>query len=194
MYTLAGELPEKIHYSEQELLCQVRVSGLVGERARSTLLLQHYPWIQARCSQILRNEADGQDAAQEVALQVYHNVARFEGRSALRTWIGAIATRQCLSLVRRNQRHTVRSHIEDLITLHEDVLRTDKNTDEQAEQRVNHTLHSLLPQSRDVLRLRFHGDKSLEDISRVLGISLSAAKMRLYRALDQFATAYAAVD
>lgn len=194
MYKLAGEFPEKIHYSEQELLLQAKVSGLVGERARSSLLQQHYPWIQTRCSQILRSEADGQDAAQEVAIQVYRHMARFEGRSSLRTWIGAIATRECISLVRRNQKHIVRSHIEDLITLHEDVLRTDKRTDEGAEQRVNQALLALLPKSRDVLRLRFHGDKSLEDISRVLDISLSATKMRLYRALDQFAVAYATVD
>ncbi|MGD1983977.1 MAG: sigma factor-like helix-turn-helix DNA-binding protein [Chromatiaceae bacterium] len=38
--------------------------------------------------------------------------------------------------------------------------------------------------------LRFYRELSLEDIARTLGIGLSAAKMRLYRALAQFEAAF----
>jgi RNA polymerase sigma-70 factor (ECF subfamily) len=44
-----------------------------------------------------------------------------------------------------------------------------------------------------VLRLRFFEDRSLEEIAAVLTISLSAAKMRLYRALEQFSRHYQAL-
>jgi RNA polymerase sigma-70 factor (ECF subfamily) len=52
-----------------------------------------------------------------------------------------------------------------------------------------------LPSSaREVLGLRFFGEASLDEIARILDVGLSAAKMRLYRALDQFAAIYSKTD
>ena len=48
----------------------------------------------------------------------------------------------------------------------------------------------LPPRAREVLGLRFFGEASLDEIARTLGISLSAAKMRLYRALALFEANY----
>ena len=55
---------------------------------------------------------------------------------------------------------------------------------------VRETLMRLPPKAREVLGLRFYGEAPLEEIARTLGIGLSAAKMRLYRALDLFAANY----
>lgn len=43
------------------------------------------------------------------------------------------------------------------------------------------------PQGREILGLRFYQDLSLEETAGTLGFGLSAAKMRLYRSLDQYA-------
>ena len=51
-------------------------------------------------------------------------------------------------------------------------------------------LDQLGDNAREVLQLRFFHDYSLEEIAATLSISLSAAKMRLYRALEQFRTGY----
>ena len=178
---------------ERRLLAQLHVSGMIGDRAKSSLLQMHYPWIQTRCAQILRHESDAQDAAQEVAMQVYKHLPRFEGRSSLRTWIGVIALRECISLQRKEARFAIQTHIADLIALHENISRAqDVNANRVADQRVNETLQSLAPASRDVLHQRFYHELPLGDISHRSNISLSAAKMRLYRALDQFANAYLA--
>jgi RNA polymerase sigma-70 factor (ECF subfamily) len=52
--------------------------------------------------------------------------------------------------------------------------------------RVREVLARLPSKSRDVLMLRFYRDLSLEDIAVTLDVGLSAAKMRLYRAMAQF--------
>ncbi|NND68063.1 MAG: hypothetical protein HKN19_10790, partial [Halioglobus sp.] len=70
-------------------------------------------------------------------------------------------------------------------------LRAHVQDAEESSPRVEAALRALGPKARDVLGLRFYSDLSLEAISAAFGISLSAAKMRLYRALEQFEKAYA---
>jgi len=45
-------------------------------------------------------------------------------------------------------------------------------------------LDNVSSQAREILRQRFFEDRSLNQIAASLNINLSAAKMRLYRALD----------
>ena len=73
---------------------------------------------------------------------------------------------------------------------------SDENIDQSAEpekirQRphdeiyVNQLLETLPDGDREVLTLRYVADLSLQEIADVCDISLSAAKMRLYRATDK---------
>lgn len=57
-------------------------------------------------------------------------------------------------------------------------------------QLVPEVLARLPPKAREVLGLRFFSGASLDEIARTLGIGLSAAKMRLYRALEFFEANY----
>ena len=47
----------------------------------------------------LARARDGDDALQEALLRAWRGLARFEGRSSLRTWLYTVATRACLDLV-----------------------------------------------------------------------------------------------
>ena len=55
---------------------------------------------------------------------------------------------------------------------------------------VVEVLDALEPADREVLLLRFTSDLELQEIADVLGLKLSAAKMRYYRALERFKTRY----
>ncbi|MEN8801096.1 MAG: sigma factor-like helix-turn-helix DNA-binding protein, partial [Thiogranum sp.] len=57
-------------------------------------------------------------------------------------------------------------------------------------QAVATALQNVSDKAREVLLLRFYRECSLEEIATTLAISLSAAKMRLYRSLEQFRVAY----
>jgi len=45
-------------------------------------------------------------------------------------------------------------------------------------------------QEKAIISMRFNTDLSLQEISEVLNIKLSATKMRLYRAMESFKTLY----
>jgi len=53
---------------------------------------------------ILQNEADAEDIAQEVFIQVYHSVKDFKGESKISTWLYRITTSKCLDFLRSKKR------------------------------------------------------------------------------------------
>ncbi|MFT5483763.1 MAG: RNA polymerase sigma-70 factor (ECF subfamily) [Halieaceae bacterium] len=139
----------------------------------------------------MRNDADADDACQEAAIRVYTKLTQFEGRSSLRAWIGAIVAHECINVIRKNQRRKIPESTAEQVRLHFHLLQdVESGRDILEAESCAKILQDLHTIPREVLRLRFYGDLSLEGISTVMNTSLSATKMRLYRALDQFKQAY----
>src|SRR5438105_5380280 len=69
------------------------------ERAYQDLVEPHRSELHAHCYRMLGSVHDADDALQEALLRAWRGLARFEGRSALRTWLYTVATRACLDLV-----------------------------------------------------------------------------------------------
>ncbi len=169
-------------------IIQHRESG--WQRALSVLLLRHHEGLLWHCQSRLGNKQDAEDAVQESILRAHRGMAGFKGDAAFRTWLHAIAEHQCNTLAVRRGRHLLADHLRERIVLHE-RLRLRQAPAVEHRQRVHETLAGLPQASRDVLMLRFFNELSIEQIAHTLGIGLSAAKMRLYRALEQFAAEYA---
>lgn len=175
---------------EDALLQRVRARGPDWQAACSALLERHRGALHRRCLQRLGNVQDAEDALQETMLRALLGIRGFEGRSGLGTWLFAIADNECSSLVQRRKRHEHSEHVRCLIRIHEEHRGMSSTVDLDQARQVRETLMRLPLKAREVLALRFFGEASLEEIARTLGIGLSAAKMRLYRALDLFEANY----
>jgi len=71
-----------------------------GDDAAFTRLLEPlHRELHAHCYRMLGSTFDADDALQDALLRAWKGLARFEGRSSLRSWLYTVATRTCLDAV-----------------------------------------------------------------------------------------------
>lgn len=133
------------------------------------------------------NEEDARDVTQEAYLRAYRSIESFRGDAHFSTWMYRI-TANCASthLGRRwRHRHDSLAAADEVIDLRPD---SDPNACVEALElrgRVADALAGLPPKLRAVIVLRDIYELPHDAVAEELGISSSAAKVRLHRARNQ---------
>lgn len=161
------------------------------ERAYDELTERCAPVLFATARRMLGNEQDAADAVQEVMLGAFKNIASFDGRSRLSTWITRIVINKCLMKLRSKRRRPETS-IEPLLPTFKDdghpTRWTARWKPEASFERsrlldlVREKIDELPNQYREVLLLRDIQQLSTEDVAASLGDTPNAVKVRLHRA------------
>jgi len=154
------------------------------EAAFEALVRATYAQTYTLALRLTGDEEDASDVVQESYLRAYKGLARFRGDAQFTTWLYRI-TANCATthLGRRHRRRT--DHLADDAT----VVDRDPGGDPAAQAeagalrgRLEGALAELPPKLRAVVVLRDVYDMPHEAIAAELGISVSAAKVRLHRA------------
>ena len=77
------------------------------EHAFERLLEPYRAELHAHCYRMLGSVHDAEDALQEASLRAWRGIARFEGRSSLRSWLYTIATNTCLNQIAKRPKRVL---------------------------------------------------------------------------------------
>jgi RNA polymerase sigma-70 factor (ECF subfamily) len=83
------------------------------QRAVEEVLRAHQPSVHAVCRRLLGDDGDAADATQEALMAIVRGLPRFDGRSALSTWIYRVATNAALDELRRRRRRPMAVDLDD---------------------------------------------------------------------------------
>jgi RNA polymerase sigma-70 factor, ECF subfamily len=141
---------------------------------------------------ILRNEADAEDAAQDAVLKAFLNLKQFRGDSSFKTWLVQIAVNEALARRRREGRRgeeplDVPSAEEPGDYIPRDVADWREIPSEALARRelraaLGAAVLRLDQKYRSVFVLRDVEGFSIEETSKILGVSVANIKVRLLRA------------
>lgn len=179
---------------DEKLLQQAREAPDGDLRAFEKLVLRHQRRVVANCRYITRDPNNAEDLAQEVLVKAFFGLRGFEGRSTFGSWLQRIKINHCLNYLKKQ---AGRSYVgvEERDVEEFDQLKVHATAEQQAgaisdRQLISQILDSMSNTLRIPLLLCDMDEFSYEEVAQSLHISLSAAKMRIKRAREEFRERY----
>jgi RNA polymerase sigma-70 factor (ECF subfamily) len=134
------------------------------------------------------NEQDAEDIVQDSFLSAYRQIGRFEARANFGTWIYRIVANRSLDVLRLRKSRGAETRAMPLDRVIEQPAAHDPSPERLAgsaeiEWRIKRALDNLTPLERAAFTLRHHEGCSIDEIGRTLGLSTSAAKDSVFRAV-----------
>jgi len=149
------------------------------EAAYAELVRRYQDSVFGLAVSMTRNRADAEDMAQEAFIRAYRKLDQYNPELAFRPWILRICSNRTKNLFRSriHRRSAEEKHLNE-----EAVVQDAVEPDFQA---IEDALGKLPPKLGAPLRLKYMEGLSYDEISTILGIGVSAAKMRVMRARTQ---------
>ena len=174
---------------------QIVDAVLAGDRDAFRLLVDRESrMVINACHRVLGSPADAQDAAQEAFVRAYQSLATYRGDGPFGAWVRRIAVRVAIARLAagvgvvsldEGRRHDTSGL--DQPTAADPV---DRVLDDEEREVLRDAVAHLPADQRDVVMLRFFGDRSVEEIARITERPVGTVKSRLSRGVatlrDQF--------
>jgi RNA polymerase sigma-70 factor, ECF subfamily len=157
-----------------------RIAG--GDRlAMQVLFARHHVRVYRFVLRLVRNEAAAEDLISEVFLDVWRQAAKFEGRSAVSTWMLSMARFKALSTLRRRTEEELDDETAGAIEDSEDdpetaLAKKDKGA------ALRQCLEKLSAEHREIVDLVYYHEKSVAEVSSIVGIPEATVKTRMFYA------------
>ena len=140
---------------------------------------------------LVRDEQVAEDLISEVFLDVWRQAGKFEGRSAVSTWLLAITRFKALSVLRRRKDAELDDEAANAIedTSDDPEVAVQKKDTGDA---LRKCLGQLSADHREIVDLVYYHDRSIADVAKIIGIPQNTAKTRMFYARKGLAKLMAA--
>lgn len=142
---------------------------------------------------ILNDRVEAEDAVHDAAVRAWVSFGSLRDDAAFDGWFARIVVNTCRDRLRARARHRVRDVGRPLDEADHPTI-ADGANESAMHDALSRALDALPPDERLVVTLRFHGDRTVPDIARLLGIPDGTVKSRLHRAMASLRTLLAEAD
>ena len=158
-------------------------------RTFETILSTYKTQVYRTALMMLKNEADAEDASQDIFLNIYKSLHKWKGNSALSTWIYRITHNVCIDIIRKRKRNDA----SPLTTYNDDgeenilpVIDEQADVEEKVIQKSAYgalyaAIDGLPGKYREVIIFREINNLSYEEISKILSLPQGTVKSRIKR-------------
>jgi RNA polymerase sigma-70 factor, ECF subfamily len=163
-----------------------------GQSVAFDVLCERYsPRIMRALYRITKNREDAEDALQDSFLSAFVHISEFDGRSAFSTWLTRIAINSALMILRkkRTSREVSLDGSGDSDTKSASWEMPDhapnpekRYAQSEREHILRGAISNLRPTIRKVIELQQLQERSMKETAEIIGISVPAAKARLFHA------------
>ena len=129
----------------------------------------------------MRNEATAEDLISDVFLDVWRQAGKFEGRSAVSTWLLSIARFKALSVLRTRTEEELDDETAGAIEDHADDPEVALAKKDKAAV-LRECLSKLSNEHREIVDLVYYHEKSVEEVAGIVGIPEATVKTRMFYA------------
>ena len=165
---------------------------LKGERNHYAHLIDRYKGpIFNLTYRMTGSREDANDLAQEAFVRAYENLKRFDRSKPFSTWLYTIGLNIVRNHIKREKRILKETHnaLGDGEVEKENPLDPEQVLSAQQKTRkLEKYLKTLPEEQKEAIMLKYYQGLMFEDVAEIMGISLSAAKMRVYRGLEKLRT------
>lgn len=142
---------------------------------------------------MVHNEQDAWDLAQDSFLKAWKSIARFRGQSSFYTWIYRIVMNVTIDSLRKKQIRGGGAEFDDAIQLkeidpasrtvpHADALPHERMEHKEIRSRIDAAIAQLSPEHRAVILMKEIEEMQYHEIAESLGCSIGTVMSRLFYA------------
>ena len=188
--------PAQADVSELDLVKQCQAGQT---EAFDQLVTRYRTRVFAMIYNMVHNEQDAWDLAQDSFLKAWKSIKRFQGKSSFYTWIYRIVMNVTIDWLRKKQVKGTGAEFDDAIQLKEidpasrtvpkaDALPHERMEQNEIRARIDAAIAQLSPEHRAVILMKETEDMQYHEIAEALNCSIGTVMSRLFYARKKLQT------
>jgi len=146
------------------------------------LVKQNYEKVYQTVYFYTRDKFISEDAVQQAFIIAYNKLNQLSSKDKFASWVISIALNEAKHMLNHNNHE----RITPITNFHLNTLSYSEEKDLDLKEDIDNALNKLKHKETEILVLKYYADLTLKQISDLLGINLSNAKVRLHRAKEKF--------
>ncbi len=157
---------------------------LAGDANAYAVLVDKYKgMVYTMALKILRNKEEAEETAQDAFIKAYQSLNKFKRESKFSTWLYRIVYNAAISKTRKKVLQKVDLNNEIIDNYTTDEIKSNLFILEESDKKklIKKIMSNLSPEESTLITLYYYDENTTEEIAKVMGLSQSNVKVRLFR-------------